>query len=209
MTTIAVFGATGRTGNAVTELALRQGYQVRALVRTPSKLAIGDPNLTVIPGDLNDAPKVEETVRGTDAVLFLVGMSPNVRTPADVREAMTRSVLAAMQKAGVKRVIRLVSLVGARDDRDKMGFVARLQLWSSNKAVVQDETAGADLIRRSGLEWTIVRNGLIRTSAPKGRYTAGYVGGGLNSIAAGDLAAFILDELKSGTYLRQMPLLRD
>ncbi len=205
MTTIAVFGATGRTGRVVTDLALKQGYQVRALVRTPSKSTISDPNLTVIPGDLLDAAKV----RGTDAVLFLVGFSPSIRTPADVREAMTRNVLAAMEGAGVKRVIRLVSFVGARDDRDKLGFVARLGLRFTDKAVVQDETAGADLIRRSDLEWTIVRNGLIRTSAPKGRSTVRPAGGGLNSIAAGDPAAFILDELKSGTYLRQMPFVRN
>ena len=193
-------GRDRRTGRVVTELALKQGDQVRALVRTPSKLAISDPNLTFIPGDLLDATKVEETVRSTDAVLFLVGFSPSVRTPADVREAMTRNLLAAIEKAGVKRVIRLASFVGARDDRDKLGFVTKLGLRFYSKAVVQDETAGADLIRRSDLEWTIVRNGLIRTSAPKGRYAAGPAGGGLNAIAAGDLAAFILDDLKSGTY---------
>src|SRR5258708_39436141 len=93
MTTIAVFGATGRTGSAATELALEQGYQVRALVRTPSKLAITNPNLTVIQGDLTDALKAEETVRGTDAVLFLVAMPPSVRPPAGASAALTRTVL--------------------------------------------------------------------------------------------------------------------
>jgi uncharacterized protein YbjT (DUF2867 family) len=208
MTTIALFGATGRTGRVVTELALKQGYQVRALVRTPSKLTLSDPNLTVIAGDLLDPAWVEETVRGTDAVLFLVGFSPSVRTPTDVREAMTRDVLAAMEKAGVRRLIRLVSFVGARDDHDKLGFVTKLGLRFYNKAVVADATAGADLIRHSGLDWTIVRNGLIRTSAPKGHYAAGYVGEGSSSVTAGDLAAFILDELKGGAYLRQLPFVR-
>jgi uncharacterized protein YbjT (DUF2867 family) len=105
--TIAVFGATGRTGKPVTELALQKGYKVRVLVRTPAKLTIDNPNLTVIEGDLTDPAKVQETVRGTDAVLLLLGMSPSVRKPAGVRESAVRNVVAAMNATGVRRLIRL------------------------------------------------------------------------------------------------------
>lgn len=37
MNQIAVFGASGRTGKLFTELALKNGYQMKALVRDPSK----------------------------------------------------------------------------------------------------------------------------------------------------------------------------
>ena len=121
MTTIAVFGATGRTGKPFTRLALEKGYEVRALVRTRAKLGIDDPHLTVIEGDLTDRPKVEETVRGSEAVLLLVGMSPGVRKPADVRQTSVRNVLAAMDASGVKRLIRLANFSGAPDDGDKGG----------------------------------------------------------------------------------------
>ena len=46
MSTIAVFGATGRTGKPFTQLALQKGYEVRALVRNPSKLGLDHPQLT-------------------------------------------------------------------------------------------------------------------------------------------------------------------
>ncbi|MEX1132124.1 MAG: NAD(P)H-binding protein, partial [Flavobacteriales bacterium] len=36
MKKIALFGASGRTGGQFLELALAQGHQVKALVRTPS-----------------------------------------------------------------------------------------------------------------------------------------------------------------------------
>jgi putative NADH-flavin reductase len=62
MNKIAVFGASGRTGKLFTSLALNNGYSVKAL-------------LEVIQGDAADALKVEETVKGTDAVIDLIGSS--------------------------------------------------------------------------------------------------------------------------------------
>ncbi len=209
MKSIAVFGATGRTGKPFTELALKEGYQVKTLLRTPSKLEIQNPNLQVIQGDLVDAAKVEETIRGTEAVLLLVGMSPNVRVPVDFRAVMVRNILEAMQKTGVKRIIRLSNIAGAREEKDRLGFGVKLMQSLMNKNVIQDETTGTNLIKQSNMDWTVVRNSLIWASAPKGVYQAGYFGEGKNSVTAGDLAAFILQELKDGKYIRQMPFVHN
>ena len=134
---IAVFGATGRTGKPFTELALKEGYEVRVLLRTPSKLGIQHPNLQIIEGDLTDAAKAEQTIHGTDAVLFLIGMSPDVRVPTDVRAVMTRNVLNAMQKTGVKRIIRLVNFAAAKDERDKLGLMMKLMVSMMKNNVAQ------------------------------------------------------------------------
>ena len=90
MTTIAIFGASGQTGKQLTEQALKQGYQVKALVRDPAKLAARDPNLQLIQGDLNDPVKVEETVRGTQAVLSVIGATKG--SPADIKAVATRKM---------------------------------------------------------------------------------------------------------------------
>ena len=45
---IAVFGATGSSGQQLVKLALQKGYKVTVLARTPEKLTIKDKNLTVI-----------------------------------------------------------------------------------------------------------------------------------------------------------------
>ena len=209
MKTIAVFGATGRTGKPFTELALKEGYTVKALLRTPSKLGIQNLNLQIIEGDLSDPAKVEETINGTEAVLLLVGMSPMVRDPIDLRAIMTRNILDAMEKSGVKRIIRLSSFVGARDVNDKFGFMMKAQLSMYNKNIIQDETCSTDLIRQSNFDWTIVRNAMITANKPKGVYKAGYVGEGKDEVTAGDLAAFILEELKTGKYMHQMPFIRN
>ena len=71
--TIAVFGATGSTGKYVVPLALEQGYNVRALVRNPSKLETKHANLTVIEGTLQEEAKLKETVKGATYVICSAG----------------------------------------------------------------------------------------------------------------------------------------
>ncbi len=73
MTTIALFGATGKTGRRVLERALDNGHNVRALVRDPRKLNRTHERLTVISGDVLDPATVAETVAGANAVLALFG----------------------------------------------------------------------------------------------------------------------------------------
>ena len=209
MTTIAVFGATGRTGKPFTRLALEKGYAVRALVRDRSKLDIDDPRLTVIAGDLTDAAKVEETIGGSEAVLLLVGMSPRVKKPERLRETAVQNVLAAMERTGVKRLIRLSNFAGAPDDRDKGGRFMKVMLSLMSKGAVADETAATNLVKESGTEWTIVRNAMITGDAPKGTYSAGAYGEGKNSVTAGDLAAFILRDVETRQHIGQMPFVRN
>jgi len=209
METIALFGATGRTGKEVAKRALSRGYKVRALVRTPSKLETADPNLTVIEGDFTDAAKVEETIRGTDRVALVVGMSPGVRKPEDVRETTARNVIAAMDNRGVKRIVRLTHWMGAEDARDKPGLTAKVMRRMTSKSVTKDETAAADIVEKSDRDWTIVRAGYIRPAAAKGVYKAGFVGEGSGSVTTGDLAEFILDELIGGKYIGQAPFVHN
>jgi nucleoside-diphosphate-sugar epimerase len=71
--TIALFGGTGRTGRYVVPYALDQGYKVRLLARTPSKVDIQHPNLTVIQGDFANLDAVQKTIQGATYVISCSG----------------------------------------------------------------------------------------------------------------------------------------
>jgi len=71
--TIAIFGATGNTGREVLAAALDQGYLVRVMVRSPSKVTVEHPNLTILQGDLTALDTIKETVQGADYVISVVG----------------------------------------------------------------------------------------------------------------------------------------
>merc|ERR1712086_393511 len=73
---IAVLGATGRTGREFVAQALSRGHTVRALVRDPSKLTQVHPKLQVIKGDATDAAAVARTLQDVDCCVCTLGVGP-------------------------------------------------------------------------------------------------------------------------------------
>jgi len=208
MTKIAVFGASGHTGKPFTALALQNGYEVKALVRTPSKLGIQHPALQVIQGDVLDPAKVEETIAGTDAVIDILGPASN--SPANVRHTAGLHILQAMQKHNVKRLIALSSLLGIVDSKDRLNLGLRLKIFLAKillRKIVQDARQHASLITNTTLDWTVARALYLTNQPAEGRYRVGFVGSGSGtSITNADVAAFLLDELRDAKYIRQRPL---
>ena len=210
MSTIAIFGASGQTGQELTEQALKQGYAVQALVRNPAKLPMQDPKLKVIQGDLTDPAQVEETVRGTEAVLSVIGAAKG--SPSDIKVIATRNIGAAMKKNGVKRYIRLSSAAFGEPEPGDVVSCGNKMMGALAKtmpaAEVQDERQSAALTKQSDLDWTLVRAMAPLNNQPaKGHYQAGRLGVDVNgSISRADLASFMLDELKHGKYMRQAPV---
>src|SRR6266508_3012577 len=210
MNKIAVFGASGRTGKSFTELALKDGYEVKALVRDPSRLGFQHPNLQVIQGDIYNPSKVEETINETEAVIDLIG--PGKGSSSELQRTATRNILQAMQQNNVKRLITLASLpFGIVDPNDKLTFMNRFMMILAKNlmgAMVEDARGHIDLIKQSEVDWTVVRAPGLNEQPPQGKYRVGYLDANTGkSIAHGDIAVFMLDELKSPKYIRQMPLI--
>jgi len=224
MNQIAVFGASGRTGKLFTELALNSGYQVKALVRDPSKLDLRHSNLQVIHGDIADPTKVEETIKATEAVIDLIdparGSPPNLRRIVNLRLTATRNILSAMQQNNVERLIVMDSLpiglvAGILDPNDQPRFMNK---WFINKftifigknllgRLVEAEPAYHDLIKQSPLRWTIVRAPTLSDQPSKGNYRVGYLDADTGKVASrSDVAACLLDVLMNSKYIRQMPI---
>lgn len=209
MSKIAVFGASGHTGQPFTDLALKNGYEVKALVRIPSKLEIQHPALQVIQGDALDPAKVEATITGTDAVIDILG--PVSNSPGDLRRTAGRHILQTMQKHNVKRLITLASLpLGVVDNKDQLNLGLRIKMFLAKillKEFSQDARQHASLITNTALDWTVVRAPGLANQPAQGKYRVGFVGSEMgNSITNADLAAFLLDELRNAKYIRQMPL---
>jgi putative NADH-flavin reductase len=229
MNTIAVFGTTGPTGKLFTELALKNGYQVKALVRDPSKLDLRHSNLQVICGDAADVSKVEETTRDTDAVISLIGANlrrgANLSQATTLRRTTTPTIVSAMQENHVERLIVLASLpielaAGIYDPNDNPRFMNK---WFINKFTIfiftmfigknlfaemmADTRAYFDLIKQSPLRWTIVRAPTLSDQPSTGNYRVGYLDADTGKVVSrADVAAFLLDVLMNDKYIQQMPL---
>ncbi|AQG80118.1 NAD(P)-dependent oxidoreductase [Spirosoma montaniterrae] len=211
MSTIAIFGATGRTGLPLVQKALDAGHSVRALVRNPQKMTIKHPKLTLIQGSSLDAAKVAETVRGADGVISTLG--PDKNSPADLQTRSTQLIINAMNQYDLRRLISLTG-GGVRDEtNDKPKFMDHAIVFimkniagKGARNALLDGINHADLIRRTNIDWTIVRGPVLTDDPAKGRYQVGYVGTvpGIKLTRA-DLADFMLKAFEKKTHVRDMP----
>src|SRR5687767_1210211 len=101
---VTVFGASGAIGQHVVSQLLEGGHHVAAVVRDSARLPKQHPSLTLyrVPG-LEDAAALAPALQGSDAVISTVG--PRRLSDGPVASTATRSIVAAMIKTGVERLV--------------------------------------------------------------------------------------------------------
>jgi len=203
---LAVFGATGRTGQHLVKQALERGYRVNAFTRSPDKLKANGGNLKLVKGDIQNAEKVEEAVAGADAVISMLG--PHENKPTFTVSEGTQHILDAMGKHGIER---LVVSAGAgvsvpEDEPRPLNRLINFLLKLVSRWVYEDMKRTVDTVRRSDLKWTVVRVPMLSDDEPTGEVKVGYVGKGMGMrITRADMARFILDQVESKEYVHKAP----
>jgi putative NADH-flavin reductase len=111
---LTILGATGATGTCLTEQALAAGHEVTAIVRDPGRLSIPeDPQLHVVTADVMDPASIIPAMTGAAAVITAIG--PRGTGPATVIQDSVRSIIQAMQKTGIRRLLEISGSVVADD----------------------------------------------------------------------------------------------
>ena len=205
---IALFGGSGRTGVAFVPKAVAAGHTISLLARSPEKVAYSDAGLKVIEGDVLDQASVRSVVEGSDAVVSLLGHTKNGSN--QVQTVGTRYIVRTMQENGIRRIISM-SGGGLPFGKDEPKFVDKAfrgVMGLFFKDVLHDAKGHADVLQRSGLDWTIVRAPRLVNEPDRGAYNVGYVGTtGGSKISRGDVADFILQVLEQDSYHQDMPFL--
>ncbi len=157
MSTVLVSGASGFVGSHVIPELSGAGHRVVALVRTPKA---GETVVRRLPaeqaarvelrvGDVLDPSTLSAALAGVDAVVHLVAIARDWNGGKDllgVNLGGTRNLLAAMQEAGVRRIVHLGAL--GVEDRENLHYA---------KSKARAEQA----VRASGLDWTILKPSLL------------------------------------------------
>src|SRR5918998_1735295 len=201
---ITVMGATGNTGRKITELLLEAGEEVRALGRSPDKLAELDAlGAETVAGDVRDADYLASTFAGADAVYTLTALDPTLPDYHADQDRRGEAIAVAIRESGVRHVVAL-SAIGA-DLASGNGFIASLHrqerrlraldgvnvLILRPGAFFEDFYAALDTIRHEGV--------IADSVAPEAR---------LPMIATADVAAVAAEALRerdwSGAVVREL-----
>ncbi|WP_280266279.1 NAD(P)-dependent oxidoreductase [Nocardia wallacei] len=201
---IAVFGASGTIGRLVVEQALARGHEVTAYSRSAENITKTHERLRIAEGDVLDPAAVQRAVAGQDAVVVTLGAGRK----GVVRAEGTRTVIEAMTRTGVKRLVCMSSL-GVGDSRPNLNFVWKYLLFGMLlRQAYADHGRQEDYVKGSDLDWTIVRPSAFTDGPATGTYrrdlSASEKGLALK-ISRADVAAFLVEQVTDSTYLHRTP----
>ena len=213
---LTIFAATGGIGRQALEQAVAAGHDVTAVVRNPNKLSR---KVRIVAADLAgpDPAALESALEGADAVLS--GLGPRSLSEAGITSRGTRAIVQAMKATNTRRIVVVsaapISTVPSpgrpnppkRDPGE--GFFMRNLLSPLIKTILRKHYADLalmeDMLRDSGLDWTIVRPPRLTDKPLTGIYRTAY-GQNLRRgifISRADVADLMLRVLKQPETIKQ------
>jgi uncharacterized protein YbjT (DUF2867 family) len=198
---IAVVGASGNTGSAVAELALKSGHDLRAVVRNPeSCVNLVRSGAEIVTGDLHDREAISSALTGAEAVYYRSPLAVGHDKPFAVEQSQGRNIIDAARSAGVKQFV-LLSAMGPET-------APGVALIETKRAIEGDLAA-------SGLPYTILRPSMfmdnVAMAGPEALLSIGLAWpfserALIQPIAAADIAQVAFQAMTTGPRNRSFDL---
>lgn len=207
---IIIFGATGFSGQAILEEAVRQGHEVTVLVRDASKIHNKKKNVKIVEGNVLEPAVVSSVLHHQEAVIQCLGVGgKGDGKPTTFISDATKVIVDEMQKQNIKRLIAMSNVGAGNSITFQPWFFTKFILpyfmkWL--KVIIEDKNRMEPIIMNSNLNWTIVRCPNIVDKPSKGTCNATLDGKGLKmTITLPDLSRFMVDQLKETNFNKQAP----
>ncbi|WP_328375037.1 NAD(P)H-binding protein [Micromonospora zamorensis] len=217
MSSVAIFGAGGRAGRAITAEALDRGHRVTAVVRNPrTTSAITADGISVAQGDVTDLRSTSAIPRGHDAVVSAV-------SPASGPEALAAlgrlddqffvnavdALLHGMTIAGVHRLVLIGLFANLQDEHGRLILDDPASFPSHLRPFALSHTAGLERLRavETTVDWLMLTPpAMLDAAAPRrGRYRIGgnaVPPSGSATLSYADLAVAVIDEVETPRHHR-------
>ena len=212
MAKVLIIGASRGIGLETVKAALLAGHNVRALARSAARIPIQNPGLDRVAGNALDSGTIRSTLDGVDVVVQTLGVDVAPRSIFErttLFSQSTRIIVDAMKAAGVKRLIAVTGL-GAGNSRGHGGIIYDSVVFPLLlKRVYDDKDVQEWIIKSSGLDWTIVRPGLLTNRPATGHYRILTAAGDwrFGTISRADVADFIVRQIDDRKLIGTTPLL--
>ena len=205
---VALLGATGFVGSALLKEALDRGHIVTAIVRHPEKLEKRE-GLTAKTGDVYDTNSLATLIQGNDAVIS--AFNPGWKNPNLYADQVrgTASIIAAIKKAGIKRVL-WVGGAGGLEVRPGVRVVDSPDLPSWVRPGSLATIDALDQLRNEPeLEWSyLAPSADLKAGKRSGKFRLGsdellVDATGKSEISVQDYAVAMIDELERPAHVRR------
>ena len=211
MATVLIVGASRGIGLETVKATLQAGHSVRALARSARRIPGDHPKLEKVVGDALEMATVKRALTGVDVVIQSLGVSAGpevILKPTRFFSTATRVLVTAMEEAQIKRLI-CVTGFGAGNSRGHGGFLYSAAFHLLLGRVYDDKDVQERIVRRSELDWVIVRP-VILTNGPKTNTYRAVIdprGWTCGLISRADVADFLIKQIDDNTFVHKTPLL--
>ena len=167
MNNLIVFGAAGRTGRHVVDQAVEAGYNVSAFCYSlpPSGTFKQPTKVQVKLGNAYSSADVANALKGNDAVVNIIAPKLFDKHNYPISEIATKNIIHAMKSQGIRRYIGQAGAWATEQLEDanpfmRIGFRMPLPL----KHIYYYKKIEDTIVKKSGLDWTLVRCELLTNS---------------------------------------------
>lgn len=199
---ITVLGATGNTGKAIIKKALLNGHTVKAVVRDPQRMDIEDNNLEVVVGDVFKPETLTDILDNQDSVVIALGAGQALGKTT-VRTDGTKAIVELIKKTSVKRIVA-ISAMGTGESWKYLSLINKLFYMTLLKNSRIDHEGQESIIKKSGLDWTIIRPSGLTDGKTTYNYKVGEeIKSNKNTISREDVANEVIISLEGGNHINQ------
>lgn len=198
-----IFGATGQTGKQLIIQGLQQGHTITVFARNPSALQIKNKRLIIFQGDISKREQVIHAIKKQDAVISVLGnKTSNALWKANtVISDGLKNIIQGMKVNKVKRLLFVTSFGVSKN----VFLPEKLLIKIFLKNIFADIPLQENMIKDSGLDYTIVRPARLVNSPKIGKYKEGIdlPIGLFSKIARSDIADFLLRNIENEKVIKK------
>ena len=191
--TVLVAGATGQTGRLIVTELLAIGYSVRALARDAAKArqTLGD-KVEIVQGDVRDPASLAAAIAGTDAVISAIGAraASGPERPEAIDYEGVKNLVTAAVAARSQQFVLVSSRGVTQADNSLNKIFGNVLIW---------KLKGEDVLRASGVPYTVVRPGGLVNAAGGDKdvvFEQGDAVSAQSTITRADVARICVEALK-------------
>lgn len=166
--TIAVFGATGRTGREFVKQALGDGYEIRALVRSFDKASSMDERIHITLGDFGSLEAIQEVISGADYVVCMAAaaLSDDGSYPNEFMCSFVKQLYKAMERQRPKLFLYQAGSMST----DTQGYLQPIS-WIAKQTLgrklgifskIRDNDQTIRFIGSQGIDFIVTRAGILK-----------------------------------------------